>query len=188
MIKPEQITDIELARRAADGDEAALTMLFCRHEKFVYRVCRRIVLSHESAEDLTQIVFMRLMEKIKTFKGDSELKTWLYRFATNQCLMYLRVEKKRGAGVSLTEREGFLSPVFEMSIDDEILLEGCIRQLPPGYKKVFVLKTVYGFEHEEIASILSLSVGTCKSQFHKAREKMQRLINRQANPKFYERA
>jgi RNA polymerase sigma-70 factor (ECF subfamily) len=145
--------------------------------------------THE-AEDLTQEVFIQLYRKIGSFRGDSAFTTWLHRMTVNQVLMHFR---KRTVKFEKTTEEGD-TPVqivsgtentSRMQIIDKIALDNAIEQLPDGYKAVFVLHDVEGYEHEEVAKILNCSVGTSKSQLHKARLKMQRLLKKKTNPRIY---
>jgi RNA polymerase sigma-70 factor, ECF subfamily len=180
--------DIELARVAAQGNMAAFEEIYKRHHRRVYSVCLRMLQNTSEAEDLTQDVFIQLYRKIGSFRGDSAFTTWLHRMTVNQVLMHFR---KRTVKYEKTTEEGE-TPVQivsgtanpeKMRIVDKIALDNAIEQLPSGYKNVFVLHDVEGFEHEEVARILGCSVGTSKSQLHKARLKLQRLLRKKANPR-----
>ena len=181
-------TDFDLAQRAAGGDMAAFEEIYQRHHRRVYSICLRMLQNAYEAEDLTQDVFIQLYRKIGSFRGDSAFTTWLHRMTVNQVLMHFR---KRTVKFEKTTEEGE-TPVqivpgtespFKMPIVDKIALENAIDQLPAGYKNVFMLHDVEGFEHEEVARILGCSVGTSKSQLHKARLKLQKLLKKKANPR-----
>jgi RNA polymerase sigma-70 factor (ECF subfamily) len=181
-------TDFELATAAAQGDMAAFEEVYKRHHRRVYSVCLRMLQNTSEAEDLTQDVFIQLYRKIGSFRGDSAFTTWLHRMTVNQVLMHFR---KRTVKFEKTTEEGE-TPVQivsgsanpeKMRIVDKIALDNAIDQLPTGYKNVFVLHDVEGFEHEEVARILGCSVGTSKSQLHKARLKLQKLLKKKANPR-----
>jgi RNA polymerase sigma-70 factor (ECF subfamily) len=181
-------TDFQLAQSAARGDMAAFEEIYQRHHRRVYSICLRMLQNAYEAEDLTQDVFIQLYRKIGSFRGDSAFTTWLHRMTVNQVLMHFR---KRTVKFEKTTEEGE-TPVqlvpgtenpFKMPIVDKIALENAIDQLPAGYKNVFMLHDVEGFEHEEIAKILGCSVGTSKSQLHKARLKLQKLLKKKANPR-----
>jgi RNA polymerase sigma-70 factor (ECF subfamily) len=140
------------------------------------------------AEDLTQEVFIQLYRKIGSFRGDSAFTTWLHRMTVNQVLMHFR---KRSVKYEKTTEEGE-TPVQivhgtenaqKMPVVDKIALDNAIKQLPPGYRNVFVLHDIEGYEHEEVARILGCSVGTSKSQLHKARLKMRKLLQKKSAPK-----
>jgi RNA polymerase sigma-70 factor (ECF subfamily) len=140
------------------------------------------------AEDLTQEVFIQLYRKIGSFRGDSAFTTWLHRMTVNQVLMHFR---KRSVKYEKTTEEGE-TPVQvvtgtenhqKMPVVDKIAIDNAIEQLPPGYRNVFVLHDIEGYEHEEVARILGCSVGTSKSQLHKARLKMRKLLQKKSAPK-----
>lgn len=180
--------DLELARAAAGGNMAAFEEIYSRHHRRVYSICLRMLQNTSEAEDLTQDVFIQLYRKIGSFRGDSAFTTWLHRMTVNQVLMHFR---KRTVKYEKTTEEGE-TPVQivtgtsnpeKMRIVDKIALDNAIEQLPKGYKNVFVLHDVEGFEHEEVAKILGCSVGTSKSQLHKARLKLQKLLRKKANPR-----
>ncbi len=188
-IASDQMSEAEAIRRARDGDWTVFEYLYQLHSRRVYAVCLRMVGNTTEAEDLTQEAFLLLLRKIHTFRGDSAFSTWLHRLAVNLVLMRLR--KKSPPTVSI---EAALDPddetasplpasmigapdlLLEGSID-RINLERCIKQLPVGYRTVFVLHDIQGYEHHEIAEILRRSVGVSKSQLHKARTRLRELLH-----------
>lgn len=181
-------TDFELAQAAAKGDMAAFEEIYQRHHRRVYSICLRMLQNAYEAEDLTQDVFIQLYRKIGSFRGDSAFTTWLHRMTVNQVLMHFRkrtvkFEKTTEEGETPTQIVSGTENPFKMPIVDKIALENAIDQLPAGYKNVFMLHDVEGFEHEEVAKILGCSVGTSKSQLHKARLKLQKLLRKKANPR-----
>jgi RNA polymerase sigma-70 factor (ECF subfamily) len=176
-------TDYALAIRAAKGDMPAFERLYERHYRRVYSICMRMTSNVTEAEDLTQEVFVHLFRKIGSFRGDSAFTTWLHRLTVNQVLMHFR---KLRVKLEQTTEEGEtplqIVPGTEdpnhMPVFDKIALEKAIAQLAGGYRTVFILHDVEGHEHEEIARILGCSVGTSKSQLHKARMRLRGLLNR----------
>lgn len=180
--------DLQLTQMAAKGDMAAFEEIYQRHHRRVYSICLRMLQNAHEAEDLTQDVFIQLYRKIGSFRGDSAFTTWLHRMTVNQVLMHFR---KRNVKYEKTTEEGETpdqvvvgtSDPERMRVVDKIALENAIDQLPDGYKNVFVLHDVEGFEHEEVARILGCSVGTSKSQLHKARLKLRKLLKKKANPR-----
>jgi len=133
------------------------------------------------AEDLTQEAFLQLFRKISTFRGESAFSTWLHRLAVNVVLMHLR--KKGLQQISLDEVDTSQDEPVKRDYGsddrrligsvDRIGLQKAIADLPPGYRAVFVLHDVEGYEHNEIAEIMKCSVGNSKSQLHKARMKLR---------------
>lgn len=177
-------TDYELAQAAAGGDMSAFEQLYERHHRRVYSLCLRMMSNTAEAEDLTQEVFIQLYRKTGSFRGESAFTTWLHRLTVNQVLMHFR---KRGVKMEQTTDDGE-TPVqivqgtedpSRMPIVDRIALDKAISQLPPGYRTVFVLHDVQGHEHEEVARMIGVSVGTSKSQLHKARMKLRGLLRQQ---------
>lgn len=176
-------TDFQLVQAASQGNMAAFEEIYNRHHRRVYSLCLRMLQNQAEAEDMTQEVFIQIYRKIGTFRGDSAFTTWLHRLTVNQVLMHFR---KRSLKFEKTTNEGE-TPVQitlgtenpkKMSIIDKIALENAIAQLPPGYKNVFVLHDIEGYEHEEVAKILGCAVGTSKSQLSKARLKLRKLLKK----------
>ena len=162
---------------------AAFEQLYERHQRRVYSLCLRMTGNVAEAEDLAQEAFIQLYRKIGSFRGESAFTTWLHRLTVNQVLMHFR---KKGVRLEQTTDDGDV-PVQvvkgtenpnQMPVIDRIALERAIDKLPPGYRAVFVLHDVEGHEHEEIAKLLGCSVGTSKSQLHKARMKLRTLLKR----------
>ena len=181
-----EMTDYALAQASAEGNMQAFEELYQRHNRRVFSLCLRMTQNVSEAEDLAQEVFIQLFRKIGSFRGESAFTTWLHRLTVNQVLMHFR---KRSVKMEQTTEEGE-TPVQivtgtenpnAMPVVDRIALDKAIAQLPPGYRTVFVLHDVEGHEHEEIARMLGCSVGTSKSQLHKARMKLRQLL-RQQNP------
>lgn len=174
--------DFDLAQAAAKRDLPAFEEIYNRHHRRVYAICLRMTRNTTEAEDLTQEVFMQLYRKIGSFRGDSAFSTWLHRLTVNQVLMHFR---KRDVKFEKTTEQG--EPPVQvalgtenpkrMSIVDKIALQDAIAQLPPGYRNVFVLHDVRGYEHDEVANILGCAVGTSKSQLSKARIKLRKLLS-----------
>ena len=184
--EPVPLSDHALAVAAAAGDMQAFEMLYERHNRRVYSLCLRMTQNPAEAEDLTQEAFIQLFRKIGSFRGESAFTTWLHRLTVNQCLMHFR---KRSVKLERTTEEGE-TPVQvvrgtenpnSMPVLDRIALDNALEQLPPGYRTVFVLHDVEGHEHEEIAKILGVAVGTSKSQLHKARMKLRGILKSKKN-------
>jgi RNA polymerase sigma-70 factor (ECF subfamily) len=138
------------------------------------------------AEDVTQDAFLQLFRKIHSFRGESSFSTWLHRLTANIVLM--RFRKKNHPQISLeatSERDEengrppmeFGAPDLRLSgLIDRVNLQRAIDQLPPGYKEMFILHDVEGYQHNEIAQIMGCSTGNSKSQLHKARMRLRRLL------------
>jgi RNA polymerase sigma-70 factor (ECF subfamily) len=176
-----RLTEAEAIERAKQGDEAAFEVLYNLHKRRVYSLCLRMVSNPTQAEDLAQEAFLQLFRKIATFRGESAFSTWLHRMTVNVVLMHLR--KKGLPLVSLEETMDADQETAPKELGgedlkltgslDRLQLQKAIEKLPPGYKTVFVLHDVEGFEHNEIATMVGCSIGNSKSQLHKARLKLR---------------
>lgn len=177
-------TEAHLIERAKRGDAQAFQMLYDKHKRRVYSLCLRMTANTAEAEDLAQEAFLQLFRKIGTFRGESAFSTWLHRLSVNVVLMHLR--KKSLPVVSLEEttqldddlpRKDFGAEDIALSGSiDRLELQKAVESLPPGYRTIFVLHDVQGYEHNEIAKIAGCSVGNSKSQLHKARMKLRDLL------------
>ena len=180
-------TDYELAQKAAKGDIEAFELIYRNYYRRVYGLAFRMTRQVVEAEDLTQDVFVHLYKKIGSFRGESTFATWLHRFTVNRILMHFRkssVKREQTTETGETPLRvtlGTENP-HQMAVIDRILLDQAITELAPGYRITFVLHDVEGYEHAEIARMLGCSVGTTKSQLHKARMKLRKLLARQAQP------
>jgi RNA polymerase sigma-70 factor (ECF subfamily) len=139
------------------------------------------------AEDLTQDVFLQIFRKIHTFRAESAFSTWLYRLAFNVVLMRLRIKTPKETSLEArAEKDGATLPAREMGmpdlcvtgVPDRLDLKRALMQLPHGYRLIFILHDVQGYEHHEIAEALGFSIGTSKSQLHKARMRLRMILRR----------
>jgi RNA polymerase sigma-70 factor (ECF subfamily) len=153
----------------------------------VYSLCLRMTRNIAEAEDLTQEAFLQVFRKLPTFRGDSALSTWMYRVAVNTVLMYFRkrgrpqfsIDEEPAANDQngKSKKRDYGATDFQLSgCVDRIALARAIKELPHGYRKIFLLHEVEGYEHREIARLLRCSVGNSKSQLHKARLRMRELL------------
>jgi RNA polymerase sigma-70 factor, ECF subfamily len=175
----------EILDRVRSGDHHAFAQLYSIHKKHVYSLCLRMVGSVEEAEDLTQEAFLQVHRKINTFRGESALSTWVHRLTINVVLMHLR--KK---GLQLNSLDEMMEPASDQrpgrsfgardlalsGTIDRLTLQRAVNDLPAGYRLIFVLHDIEGFDHNEIATLLDCSIGNSKSQLHKARLKLRRFL------------
>ena len=177
----------ELVRKAQQGDEAAFEQLYEAHKRRVFSLCLRMIGDPSRAEDLSQQAFLQLFRKIGSFRGQSAFSTWLHRLVVNVVLMHLRKKGLDVVPLEETDSSRDERPRKEYgSVDrhlagsvDRITLQRAIDGLPPGYRRIFVLHDVEGFEHNEIARMTKCSVGNSKSQLHKARLKLRESLRRE---------
>jgi RNA polymerase sigma-70 factor, ECF subfamily len=163
-----------------------IEVIYEQYRRRVYAWCLRIARNVEDAEDLTQDAFLLLCRKINTYRGESAFSTWLYRLATNLALMRLR--RKTLPQASLDEiietHEGAINLRQELKTSDRALaasvahvdLERMYDQMPGGFRKAFFLHDREDYSHPEIAELTGWSIGTSKSQLHKARRRLRKLL------------
>lgn len=165
--------------------------LYRMHVRRVYRLCWHMVWDKADAEDLTQEVFVQVLRKINTFRGEAAFTTWLHRLAVNVVLMRMRrksrIEPSLGEGTEsggrpdAARKEMFGPDSALTGTLDRLDLEQALAQLPAGYRMIFVLHDVEGYGHGEIAQILGVRAGTSKSQLHKARLRLRDMLCKPGN-------
>jgi RNA polymerase sigma-70 factor, ECF subfamily len=182
---PAEQCEAETIRLAQGGDAAAFEQIYRTHCRRVYGLCFRMTGNPALAEDLTQDIFLQVFRKIQTFRAESAFSTWLYRLAINIVLMRRRVKrlketslepKSKAEGDTLPRREMGRVDTRVSGVVDRVNLKRALRQLPSGYRKIFFLHDVLGYEHHEIAKALGCSVGNSKSQLHKARVRLRTIL------------
>ncbi len=175
----------EAITRAQCGDATAFEFLYKAHSRRVYSVCLRMTRNPAEAEDLSQQAFLQVFRKIGTFRGESGFSTWLHRVTVNIVLMHLRRKKPteilfedldRTSSDGEGRHEHGASDTSMLGAIERLNLKRAIRKLPSGYKRFFLLYDVLGYQHHEIAGFLGCSTGCSKSQLHKARKRLRRLL------------
>ena len=186
VVTPERATDYALAQRAAEGDMQAFEELFRQHRRLVYGLCLRMTQNVAEAEDITQDVFILLHRKVGSFRGESQFTTWLHRLTVNQVLMRFRKNRsRREEALEDCDAQDFTVGVAHagpnrLQLIDRMALDRALEKLPPGYRAAFILHDVEGYEHEEVAELLGCAVGTSKSQLHKARAKLRKILTQRS--------
>jgi RNA polymerase sigma-70 factor (ECF subfamily) len=181
-----ELNDADVVRLAQHGDAAAFERIYRLHRRKVYNLCLRMTGDRTEAEDLTQDVFLQLLRKIDTFRGESAFSTWLHRMSVNIVLMRFRKKPKAETPLdtiinpeeeSHTLPKEFGQPDLRLNgVIDRITVQAAINDLPPGYKVMFILHDIEGYNHDEIAEMFGCSVGNSKSQVHKARLRLRELL------------
>ena len=176
------ISDNELLLRfkSADTREAAFTDLTKKSQERLYWHIRRMVVSHEDANDLLQNVLIRVWNALEKFREESQLYTWLYRIATNECLSFLEQKKKR-ATLQLSDDENGLVQQLKADADFdpqklEWKLQVAIQQLPEKQRIVFSLRYFDEMPYEEMSNVLDTSEGALKASYHHAAKKIERFL------------
>ncbi len=173
-------------------DDAAVETLMAQYEVKVFGLARRITGNREDAEEVLQDVFLTVVQKIETFRGDSKLSTWIYRVATNAALMKLRKRPKvqmlpleEELGPAIDARGQLTEPIVDWTrlppdqLERKELvqrIEQAMEQLPEEYRSVFVLRDIEGLSAEEACTVLNLSVAALKSRLHRARLFMRKQL------------
>ena len=175
-----------LIKQASSGNSESFEYLYRKYSRRIFAICKRMVNDEATAEDLVQETFLCAFRRLNTFRGDSLFSTWLHRIAVNASLMYLRKTKIDPCAKSVelqpqddddVQRDFFTVRDHRlMDTVDRIRLERAVGTLPPGYRIMFILHDIEGYEHSEIASIIGCSPGNTKSQLHKARKRLRQLL------------
>lgn len=152
-------------------------MLVRTYQQRVYWHVRKMVIDHDDADDLTQEVFIKIHRHIDTFREDSQLFTWIYRIATNECLSFLNKKKRRfflPIGDVTAELSGKLDSAAHISGDEiQLKLQKALLKLPEKQRLVFNMKYFDDLPYEEIAKITETSVGALKASYHHAVKKIE---------------
>jgi len=191
---PRLSADAAILAEAQQGNHHAFAQLYSLHKRRVYSLCLRMLGNVAEAEDLTQEAFLQLHRKIATFRGDSAFSTWLHRLTINVVLMHLRrkglnlisldeaLDPSPDHGASRGPGRSFGAPDMRLTGSiDRMTLERAVEDLPAGYRLIFVLHDIEGYEHNEIATLLDCSIGNSKSQLHKARMKLREALRAPAD-------
>jgi RNA polymerase sigma-70 factor (ECF subfamily) len=180
------LSDYELTQAIGRGAVANIGDLYERHRHKVYAICLRMTGNKSEAEDLTQEIFIELLRKVGSFRGECRFSSWLYRFTTNHVLMYFRRVTRRIDKFPYLDDEFHethkLAVSFGPQFVDRIAIEAAVNKLSTGTRKVFLKFDVEGYNHEEIAGIFGCSVGNSKSQLHKARRKLRKFLTKKKHP------
>jgi RNA polymerase sigma-70 factor (ECF subfamily) len=184
-------SEAEAIEQAKSGSADAFELLYNIHKRRVYSLCLRMTGNTAEAEDLTQEAFLQVFRKIGTFRGEAAFSTWIHRLTVNLVLMRLRKKKLVTASLesdfgkdtesAASYDPGEVDPVLVGSVD-RLNLERAMQALPAGYRLIFQLHDVEGYEHQEISNMVGCSVGNSKSQLHKARMRLRELLQGKASP------
>ena len=169
--------DAELVDRYLTGDTTAFDEIMVRYERQIYRICYRFVENREDAMDLAQEVFIKAFEHLATFRGESSLKTWLYRIAMNHCINH--VKKHTQEFVEVTEYTGRVNASVQAQLEDREQREHfrrMVKLLPPKQKAILEMRINEQLSYEEIAKISGRSVSTIKASVFFALEKLRKLV------------
>ncbi|HEX9349354.1 MAG TPA: sigma-70 family RNA polymerase sigma factor [Gemmatimonadales bacterium] len=169
----------DLVARAQAGDQTAFRELYRQHAGRVYALCLRLTGDDGDAEDRTQDVFVRLWDKLRSFRGDSAFSSWLHRLAVNVVLNERRTTSRRERRVMPAEDpDSMVGAQHAAPLNLNIDLERAIAELPDGAREVFVLYDIEGYGHGEIAQLVGIAEGTSKAQLFRARRLLREKLER----------
>jgi RNA polymerase sigma-70 factor (ECF subfamily) len=171
---------LDSIRRAQAGDVNAFEPLYREHAGRIYALCLRLQAGDSAdATELMQDVFIKAWRRLATFRGDCAFSSWLHRLAVNTMLENARTDQRRVARVLSMEDTSLLPGSARSSgVELKMDMEDAIASLPKGARLAFVLHDVEGYQHQEIAEQLSVSVGTVKAQLHRARRLLRERLER----------
>jgi len=187
---PERDDDAQLIERAKAGEVDAFEHVYRREVGRVYALCLRMTADAARAREVTQSVFIRAWDRLASFRGDSQLSSWLHRIAVNEVLVEARSDRRRRARVVLADDQSDEDPgaqvdapeTIGITLPDDtetrIDLEKAISALPPGARTVFVLHDIEGYRHEEISRMTGSAEGTLRAQLHRARKLLMEALSR----------
>ena len=179
-MREDEAAALDSIRRAQAGDVDAFELLYREHSGRVFALCLRLQGGDSAdATELMQDVFIKAWRRLATFRGDSAFSSWLHRMVVNTMLENARSDRRRIARVLPMDDTSLLpggarSSGVELKMD----MEDAIASLPKGARLAFILHDVEGFQHQEIAEQLSVSVGTVKAQLHRARRLLRERLER----------
>lgn len=176
----EILSDLDLVERHRVGDRAAFEEVYQRHAKLVFNLSYRMSGNPVDAEDLSQEIFVRIFRHLKRFNGKSALKTWIYRVAINHCrsrlgrktldTRELAEESERGVQLRDTRRD---PEQRALATDASRTVERGLRGLKPMFREAVVLRDLEGLSYEEIATVLSVRIGTVRSRIARGRDRLR---------------
>jgi RNA polymerase sigma-70 factor (ECF subfamily) len=169
----------EIISLAIENNRAAQQKIYSKFSSKMLSVCRYYIKDIQHAEDIMITGFMKVFTNLKKFEKKGSFEGWIRRIMVNECISYIRVQKK----VSFLEDEHYTEDSFN-NIDSQFSVEdiqSLIDSLPDGYKMIFNLYAIEGYKHQEISAMLNINEGTSKSQLSHARKMLQNQINKLKN-------
>ncbi len=171
-----EMTDEQLVQQCKLRDASAQRQLYDKFAKKMFGVCLRYADQREEAEDLLQESFVKVFEKVSSFKGEGSLEGWIRRIVVNTSLDHIRKQKIVWSGQEIEEvhHPSNEETLGRMEAKDLLKL---IQELPKGFRTVFNLYAIEGYQHSEIAAMLKISENTSKSQYSRARAQLSEKVN-----------
>lgn len=164
-----------LINESIHGNLKMQELLYNKFAEPMYYVCLRYLKNAADAEDVLQEGFIKVFKSLIKYKNEGSFEGWVRKIMIRTALSHLRDNKKHNQHLDLEdffEEKG--NNILNKLSEKEIL--GSVTKLPPGFKKIFILYVIEGYNHREIAEILGCSEGTCKSQFYRSRNRLQQIL------------
>jgi RNA polymerase sigma-70 factor (ECF subfamily) len=179
-MREDEAAALDSIRRAQAGDVDAFELLYREHAGRIFALCLRLEAGNSAdATELMQDVFIKAWRRISTFRGDCAFSSWLHRMTVNTMLENARSDRRRIARVLPMDDTSLLPGAARSSgVELKMDMENAIASLPRGARLAFVLHDVEGYQHQEIAEQLSVSVGTIKAQLHRARRLLRERLEK----------
>ena len=172
------MTDEELVIGCLKKDSSVQKLFFDRFKRKMMGICLRYANRVEEAEDMMQNGFIKVFEKLDTFKGSGSLEGWVRRVIVNEALTYLRKNKAMRMNIDIEDiKYKIPSNTYINETLNEKYLLSIIQNLPLGFRTIFNMYAIEGYSHKEIATLLGISEGTSKSQYSRAKTHLQNIIN-----------
>ncbi|TKJ40098.1 RNA polymerase subunit sigma [candidate division LCP-89 bacterium B3_LCP] len=177
------LDDQRLVKQFLNGDKGAFNELVRKYQKPVYQIARKLLNSHEEAQDIAQEVFIKVYHKLEHYRGEASFFTWIYQITKNLSFNHLRKRKMHQilslehVGMSIASSQPSASSLVEGK-ETEILLNKAIERLPKKQKLVFYLRYYQKLPHAEIARIMNREIGTVKANYHQAVRKLREAIGK----------
>jgi len=191
-VEPRAATESQFIERLKRGDAAAFEVLVAQRSGEIYGLLYRLTENSEEARDLTQETFLRAFQSIEHFRGDADLRTWIYRIAINQARNRWRWwrRRRRDSTVSLDSTDGRGSKLVStlpadhgntpeqntLAHERESVLRAALLTLGRAYRETVILRDIEGMSYEEVAATLGISVGTVKSRLARGRSALRRKV------------
>jgi RNA polymerase sigma-70 factor (ECF subfamily) len=168
--------DQEIIVKAAQGDMGAFELIYRNYTNFVFNVALRIVRNRSDAEEIVQEVFLKLHSRLRSFRFESALKTWIYRVTVNMSINYVRKEKKQRENILKYAQDPAIdhktNPEEQDQNDHAKKIQAALKELTEEQKACMILKSIHGLKYQEIAECLNININAVRSRLKRAREKL----------------
>jgi RNA polymerase sigma-70 factor (ECF subfamily) len=177
-----QVEDAEILRKFQDEKtrNEAFNLLLKKYQQKIYWHVRRMVIDHDDADDIVQDVFIKVWKNLPGFRSDSQLYTWMYRIATNECITFLNRKKMKNNipldDVAYDLSESLADSTYFNGDKAQLKLQQALLTLPEKQRLVFNMKYFDDMKYEEMSEVLGTSVGALKASFHLAVKKIEAFL------------